>query len=191
MQTVDLAIWLRENINWHKYTTLVKTIGDELNERKLRFDKSDLLERSLELFSNNEMIYVNLEGVDHIGPEASRIEMKYSEGSLFTRKKKKKKKNVSDLQLMNSRGSSAGRTLPAGYADFLLICDTDSAAVIAKQDLLNYVVDAGDGLKTSKMPSHMVQYVFVPGEYNPQDLVESKSYKDTKKKMQLDFLAQF
>ena len=113
MQTVDLAIWLRENINWHKYTTLVKTIGDELNERKLRFDKSDLLERSLELFSNNEMIYVNLEGVDHIGPEASRIEMKYSEGSLFTRKKKKKKKNVSDLQLMNSRGSSAGkRTYP-------------------------------------------------------------------------------
>jgi hypothetical protein len=191
MQTVDLAIWLRENINWHKYTTLVKTIGDELNERKLRFDKSDLLERSLELFSNNEMIYVNLEGVDHIGPEASRIEMKYSEGSLFTRKMKKKKKNVSDLQLMNSRGSSAGRTLPSGYADFLLICDTDSAAVIAKQDLLNYVVDAGDGLKTSKMPSHMVQYVFVPGEYNPQDLVESKSYKDTKKKMQLDFLAQF
>ena len=63
MQTVDLAIWLRENIDWHKYTTLVKTIGDELNERKLRFDKSDLLERSLELFSNNEMIYVNLEGV--------------------------------------------------------------------------------------------------------------------------------
>ena len=74
MQTVDLAIWLRENIDWNKYTTLVKTIGDELNERKLRFDKSDLLERSLELFSNNEMIYVNLEGVDHIGPEASTIE---------------------------------------------------------------------------------------------------------------------
>jgi hypothetical protein len=191
MQTVDLAIWLRENIDWHKYTTLVKTIGDELNERKLRFDKSDLLERSLELFSNNEMIYVNLEGVDHIGPEASTIEMKYTEGSLFTRKKKQKKKNVSDLQLMNSRGSSAGRTLPPGYADFLLICDTDSAAVIAKQDLINFVVDAGDGLKTSKLPSHMVQYVFVPGEYKPQDLVESKSYKDAKKKMQQDFLAQF
>jgi hypothetical protein len=191
LQTVDIANWLRDNIDWNKYVSLVKAIGDELNERKLRFDKSDLLERSLELFSNQELAYVNLEGVDHIGPNGTMIEMKFTEGSLFTRKTKKKKKFVSDLQLMNSRGSSEGRTLPGGYADFLLICDTDSAAIIAKEDLIQFVVDAGDGLKTSKMPSNMVQYVFVPGEYKPQDLAESVSYKDAKMKMQRDFLAQF
>jgi hypothetical protein len=191
LQTVDIANWLRDNIDWNKYVSLVKAIGDELNERKLRFDKSDLLERSLELFSNQELAYVNLEGVDHIGPNGTMIEMKFTEGSLFTRKTKKKKKFVSDLQLMNSRGSSEGRTLPGGYADFLLICDTDSAAIIAKEDLIQFVVDAGDGLKTSKMPSNMVQYVFVPDEYKPQDLAESISYKDAKMKMQRDFLAQF
>ena len=64
MQTVDLAIWLRENIDWNKYTTLVKTIGDELNERKLRFDKSDLLERSLELFSNNDCLLYTSDAAD-------------------------------------------------------------------------------------------------------------------------------
>ena len=191
MQTVDLAVWLQNNVDWNKYVTLVKTIGDELNERKLRFDKSDLLERSLELFSDGDLVYVNLEGVDHIGPEACTIEMKYTEGALFTRKTKKQKNFVSDLQLMNSRGSSAGRTLPAGYADFLLICDSDSVAVIAKQDLLPYVIDAGDGLKTSKLPSNLIQYVFVPGQYKPQDLAESVSYKDAKMKMQRDFLAKF
>ena len=148
MQTVDLAVWLQQNVDWNKYVSLVRTIGNELNERKLRFDKSDLLERSLELFSNGDLVYVNLEGVDHIGPNGSMIEMKFTEGSLFTRKTKKKKEHVSDLQLMNSRGSSAGRTLPSSYADFLLIADVDSAAIIAKEDLIPYVVDAGDGLKT-------------------------------------------
>lgn len=191
MQTVDLATWLRNNVDWNKYVTLVHQIGDELNERKLRFDKSDLLERSLELFSDQNLQYVNLEGVDHIGPNGITIEMKFTEGALFTRKTKKQKDFVADLQLMNSRGSSAGRELPESYADFLLIADVDSAAVIAKQDLIPYVIDAGDGLKTSKLPSNMIQYVFVPGEHKPQVLAESMSYKDAKLEMQMRFLGQF
>ena len=191
MQTVELANWLSNNVDWNKYVTLVDAIGDELNERKLRFDKSDLLERSLELFSNQDLQYVNQEGVDHIGPFGVTIEMKYTEGCLFTEKKKLPRKHIADLQLMNSRGSSAGRTLPENYAQFLLICDKDAVAVISKEDLIPYVTDAGDGLKTSKLPSSAIQYVFQPGDYKPLDLVESVSYKDAKMKMQQAFLAQF
>jgi hypothetical protein len=191
LQTVELANWLANNVDWNKYVTLVDAIGDELNERKLRFDKSDLLERSLELFSNQDLQYVNQEGVDHIGPFGITIEMKYTEGCLFTNKKKLPRKHVADLQLMNSRGSSQGRTLPENYAQFLLICDKDAVAVISKEDLIPYVTDAGDGLKTSKLPSSAIQYVFQPGEYKPLDLVESVSYKDAKMKMQQAFLAQF
>jgi hypothetical protein len=191
MQTVELANWLSNNVDWNKYVTLVEAIGDELNERKLRFDKSDLLERSLELFSDQDLQYVNQEGVDHIGPFGITIEMKYTEGCLFTEKKKLPRKHVADLQLMNSRGSSAGRTLPENYAQFLLICDKDAVAIISKEDLIPYVVDAGDGLKTSKLPSEKVLYVFRPGEYKPLDLAESVSYKDAKMKMQQAFLAQF
>lgn len=191
MQTVELANWLANNVDWNKYVTLVDAIGDELNERKLRFDKSDLLERSLELFSNQDLQYVNQEGIDHIGPFGVTIEMKYTEGCLFTNKKKLPRKHIADLQLMNSRGSSAGRTLPDNYAQFLLICDSDAVAVISKEDLIPYVVDAGDGLKTSKLPSEKVLYVFRPGEYKPLNLAESVSYKDAKMKMQRQFLAQF
>jgi len=191
MQTVELANWLSNNVDWNKYVTLVEAIGDELNERKLRFDKSDLLERSLELFSDQDLQYVNQEGVDHIGPFGITIEMKYTEGCLFTEKKKLPRKHIADLQLMNSRGSSAGRTLPENYAQFLLICDKDAVAIISKEDLIPYVVDAGDGLKTSKLPSEKVLYVFRPGEYKPLDLAESVSYKDAKMKMQQAFLAQF
>lgn len=191
MQTVDLKDWLSNNVDWNKYVTLVDQIGDELNERKLRFDKSDLFEKALELFSNQDLQYVNQEGVDHIGPNGITIEMKYSDGCLFTSKKKQPKKHVSDLQLMNSRGSSEGRTLPESYAQFLLICDKDSVAVISKTDLIPYVVDAGDGLKTSKLPSEKVEYVFKPGEYKPVKLEESRSYLQAKMNMQQAFLSQF
>lgn len=191
MQTVELKNWLQRNVDWNKYVTLVDQIGDELNERKLRFDKSDLFEKALELFSDQDLQYVNQEGVDHIGPDGVTIEMKYSDGCLFTSKKKQPKKHVSDLQLMNSRGSSEGRTLPESYAQFLLICDKDAVAVISKMDLIPYVVDAGDGLKTSKLPSSSVQYVFKPGEYKPLKLEESRSYLQAKMKMQQAFLAQF
>jgi hypothetical protein len=191
VQTVDLKNWLSNNVDWNKYVTLVDQIGDELNERKLRFDKSDLFEKALELFSNQNLQYVNQEGVDHIGPNGITIEMKYSDGCLFTRKKKQPKKHVSDLQLMNSRGSSEGRTLPESYAQFLLICDKDSVAIISKTDLIPYVVDAGDGLKTSKLPSEKVEYVFKPGEYKPVKLEESRSYLQAKMNMQQAFLSQF
>ena len=191
MQTVELKNWLQRNVDWNKYVTLVDQIGDELNERKLRFDKSDLFEKALELFSDQDLQYVNQEGVDHIGPDGVTIEMKYSDGCLFTSKKKQPKKHVSDLQLMNSRGSSEGRTLPESYAQFLLICDKDAVAVISKMDLIPYVVDAGDGLKTSKLPSSSVQYVFKPGEYKPLKLEESRSYLQAKMNMQQAFLSQF
>jgi hypothetical protein len=191
MQTADLAHWLAYNVDWNKYVTLVDQVGDELNERKLRFDKSDLFERALELFSNQDLQYVNREGVDHIGPNGITIEMKYTDGCLFTSKKKQPRKHVADLQLMNSRGSSAGRTLPESYAQFLLICDRDSVAVISKEDLIPYVIDAGDGLKTSKLPSSAVNYVFKPGEYFPSKLTENRSYLQAKMDMQNQFLAQF
>ena len=63
--------------------------------------------------------------------------------------------------------------------------------LFAKKDLIPYVVDAGDGLKTSKLPAEIVQYVFVPGEYKPQQIAESISYKQAKLEMQNRFLGQF
>ena len=190
MNTNELADWLRSNIEWSRFCTLVSTVGDELNERKLRFDKSDLFEKSLEKFSNGQMRYINVEGIDHVLPDSTTVEMKYTQDCLFTSKTQKQKKHVSDLQLMNSRGSSEGRDLPESYADFLLICDNNSAAVIDKQTLTKYCISAGDGLKTSKLPSSIITYVFLPSDIQIQN-VEVESYKEAKIKMQEQFLDNF
>ena len=162
MDTKDITSWLRSNVDWNRFCTLVNEIGTELNERKLRFDKSDLFEKSLEKFSNGLMKYVNQEGVDHILPDGTTVEMKYTQDCLFTTKTQKQKDFVSDLQLMNSRGGSEGRTLPETYAQYLLICDNNAIAVVPTNLLEPYLENAGDGIKTKKLPINVIQYVATP-----------------------------
>ena len=44
---------------------MVYNIGDELNTRKNRFDKSDILELAVETFSDGKIIHVDKQGGDH------------------------------------------------------------------------------------------------------------------------------
>ena len=88
------------------------------------------------------MRYVNQEGVDHILPDGTTVEMKYTQDSLFTTKTQKQKEYVADLQLMNSRGGSEGRTLPETYAQYLLICDNNAIAVAPTEMLEPYLENA-------------------------------------------------
>ena len=190
MNTKDITSWLQSNVDWNRFCTLVNNIGTELNERKLRFDKSDLFEKSLEKFSNGLMKYVNQEGVDHILPAGTTVEMKYTQDCLFTTKTQKQKQFVSDLQLMNSRGGSEGRTLPENYAQYLLICDNNSIAVVATELLEPYLENAGDGIKTKRLPISVIQYVAKPDDIKINS-VNAPSYKATKVQMQEDFLMHF
>ena len=92
---------------------------------------------------------------------------------------------------MNSRGSSYGRTLPDSYADYLLVCDKEAVGIISKIDLLPFVTDAGDGLKTSKMPSSMITYVFKPGDFTVGFSCPNYSYSKAKMDMKTEYLSLF
>jgi hypothetical protein len=116
--------------------------------------------------------------------------MKYTQDSLFTTKTQKQKEYVADLQLMNSRGGSEGRTLPETYAQYLLICDNNAIAVAPTEMLEPYLENAGDGIKTKKLPISVIQYVATPKEIKINS-VNAPSYKEAKYQMQQDFLNNF
>jgi len=52
-------------VEWSKFFDMVYNIGDELNTRKNRFDKSDILELAVETFSDGKIIHVDKQGWDH------------------------------------------------------------------------------------------------------------------------------
>ena len=64
-----------ESVDWVSFFKMVGCLGEELNSKKNRFDKADILENALALMSNEKIKWVDKVGWDH---EAGRkkIEMK-------------------------------------------------------------------------------------------------------------------
>tara|TARA_Y100000310_G_scaffold100374_1_gene98233 strand:+ start:258 stop:626 length:369 start_codon:yes stop_codon:yes gene_type:complete len=57
---------LRERVDWGWFFSVVEAIGDGLDDRKSRFDKSDLLEQALEEVTDDGSIqWVDKIGWDH------------------------------------------------------------------------------------------------------------------------------
>ena len=109
-----------------------------------------------------------------------KIEMKYVEGCIFS-KKLVKKKTTSEIKLMNSNGTNTHLSLPDTYSDYLLIVDLNGAALISKEILKNHIISGGDGIK-AKIPIDQVQIIFQPSditEINKQDLQIRETFMDT------------
>jgi hypothetical protein len=139
---------LSEDINWTSFFTMVKDLGAQLNERQLRFLKARLIESALAKMSNGKLEWVDSIGQDHQYGD-TRIETKFMTNGLTSASGEFKKTNrTSEIKLTNTLGSSEGRDLPDTF-DYLLIVDTNCAAIVSREKLLPYVKSNGDGLKAS------------------------------------------
>jgi hypothetical protein len=123
----EVANFLRQHVNWNHFFSLVRAIGDSLNDRKGRFIKSDLLEMAVEAYGSERIKWVDQEGWDHEIDQRLKVEMKHQATSLFT-KGGKPKSHVGVIRMQNTLGGKV-RTLHRTFS-FLLITDLQSAAVV-------------------------------------------------------------
>jgi hypothetical protein len=65
MNTKDYAKTLKSVIDAEVYTTVVMSLGKQLNDRKDRFDKADIIEQTVESASDNRLRWVDDIGRDH------------------------------------------------------------------------------------------------------------------------------
>ena len=203
----------QKNINWDKFFSVVDTLGSTMNGQKDRFDKSDIFEMALEAYSNGNVKYVNDDGVDHILInlldslyKPTTQEMKfvgslfYKEVVIFRARKKMGIPSVKDLRpsnkpitlkLVNSMGSNSHKTLPEGYAKFLLVADKYSIHVIEVSTLVPYLKSGGDGIEAYKVPYNLFQKVVGPSDIKNRQTLMGFNYKEEKIKFQLNFLSKF
>ena len=66
MKTDTYAKELRSIFNRNAYSTLIAQVGDQLNDRKDRFDKSDIIEQAVAVYSDDRLAWVDLIGRDHV-----------------------------------------------------------------------------------------------------------------------------
>ena len=109
MNTESYAKELRSIFDRNAYSTLIAQVGDQLNDRKDRFDKSDIIEQAVAIYSSDRLIWVDLIGRDHVDPVREfDLEFKYVSNGLFTKIQKLPKKTIYPVpDGSDSRRSSA------------------------------------------------------------------------------------
>ena len=187
MNTHEYATELCKSINANHYATLIKSLGPQLNDRKDRFDKADIIEQSLEVYSNERLVWVDDIGRDHYDTVTGLdLEFKYMSNGLFT--KTGKQKAVVKVKLKNSLGANKGTTID-NPADFYLLGQEDAIAIISKEDIKPYLVGVPDGIE-AHIPFEALDFIFKPEDILVDELLEV-NYKEQKRKMQRALIESF
>ena len=180
VDTTEYAKELNSAIDADRYTKLVLSLGNQLNDRKDRFDKADIIEQSIEVYSNDRLMWVDDIGRDHVDTQTGLdLEFKYMTDGLFT-KTGKEKKNIK-VKLKNSLGENKGTSIE-DPADFYILGQQNAMAIISWEDIRPYLVSVSDGIE-AHIPFNAVEFIFRPEDVNASELVEV-SYKAQKRKMQ-------
>jgi hypothetical protein len=185
----ELRKALSNAIDWTAFFSLVANVGDELNERKLRFDKSDLFEQAVADFSGGTVEWVDKIGFDLIAFDKCRLEMKYAKGAMTTPKGKTKKK-VKELKLVNTMGGGTSRELTQTF-DYLIICDEISAAIVSFDAVAKHCKSRDDSIVLRGFPAAELMWLVSPGTIKPRHVVIEKPYRNLKGEMQRGYIRQF
>ncbi len=180
---------LRTRVSWKKFFTVVNHVGEELNERKLRFDKSDLFEQAIAELSDGTVRWVDGIGHDFIALDRFLVEMKYAKGALTTNAGREKI-SVKTLKLVNTLGGGTKRLLTNTF-EYLLLCDERSAALVPFAEAKNHSVATSDSINLKNLPVEKVLWLARPGEFEPLNVKIELSYRDMKRVIQRDYVMQF
>lgn len=161
MNQAKLAKHLKDSIDWQRFVNLAHSLGNQLNDAQWRFFKAIVFENSMEAYSDGSVKYVGEEGCDLIVKDKYRVEMKYTENALYTKKGTKPRAICQSITLMNSKGTNTHKAIPDNYADYLLVVGLRGAALVDKTTLSKYAKINGDSI-TAEIPTDEMEFVFTP-----------------------------
>ena len=182
------------NPNYDGLFSVIDHIGDDLNARKLRFDKADVIEGTLDKATKGKLNWVDSIGYDHIDENGVKFEVKSQKHCLYTAKGNQKKK-TKNIKLTNTLSQDPTRKLKA-TADYLILIDTGdsnsySMAIINYKTVIdNYANKLDDGFEC-QIPSSAITMLITPDNVNikkPNNLI---AYQQQKQQMQKKYINNF
>jgi len=189
MNTEAYAKELRSIFNRNAYSTLIAQVGNQLNDRKDRFDKSDIIEQAVAVYSGERLKWVDLIGRDHSDTETGfDLEFKYVSDGLFTKVQKLPKKTV-NVKLKNNLGAHKGTTVD-NPADFYMIGQQDAIAIISWEDIKDHLVAVSDGIE-ARIPFDKLSFIFKCEDIDYSDELIDCDYKQIKMDAQRTLIETF
>jgi hypothetical protein len=185
----EYARELAESLDRQRYATLVQSVGDQLNGRKDRFDKSDVIERCLEVYTDGRLEWVDDKGRDFVDTDRGLdIEFKYEQDALFTNVRQDPRDP--NLRLINNLGER-NQIDSEELADFFVVGQQNSMGVISKETIF-------DDSRPSKLEFDadvvMGDFYFedIVIVFHPSDIGEVRTvdvdYKERKMEMQMELI---
>ena len=183
-----------KTFQYDKFFSFVDHIGNELNERKLRFDKSDLIEQAIAYFSDNQLIWVDKKGYDHVDLNGNRYEAKSQQKCLYTATGNRKKESTAKIKLANTLQRGQNKQLNK-TAEHLLIVDTGgplqySMATCSFETAMKYSKELPDGFEC-QIPMSELTFFCHPEDVVIRPNMDIKSYRDIKREIQRDYINAF
>jgi hypothetical protein len=171
MTNIEVADYLRANIDWARFARQVKALSGQCNDRQWRFAKGLILELSFEMCASGKLKYVAQLGTDYILVSLNNIsiEFKFEQKPLFG-KRGNIAKNINPT-LMNSRGTNKHVVLPSTYADYLIYATPNGALLFDKPTVSKHLKVSGDSI-TGNLPSNAGVTLADPQIMNPANQVE-------------------
>ena len=190
MNTKSYAKELREVFDYQSYANLMHGIGKQCNEHKLRFDKSDFVEKSLEEMTGGRLQWVDEEGYDNIDTKYDyKLEVKYLEDALFTKKRVALKEYTRSYKIKNTYMVTDALTRVGRPAYYYLFFQQNAMAILPGTKINYYSEGDGDGI-TAQMPWSALGYVFTPSDVKIKNTF-SINYKKEKDEMQRNIIRSF
>ena len=189
LSEAEYAADLADSIDVDRYATLVQSVGNQLNGRKDRFDKSDIIVRCLEVYTERRLEWVDDEGRDFVDTKYGYdIEFKYETDMLFTNVRKNERNP--NPRLHNSLGTNEKDELP-NPAEFYLLGQQDAIGVVsydvfADEARRSSLVQKGDAF-IGDIYAEDISFLFRPEDVGDVETVEV-SYKERKMGMQMDLI---
>jgi len=180
------------HVDYNRFFKLVERIGRQLNERKNRFDKSDIFEQAVEEYSDGRLEWVDRVGYDHIAKfSGDKSEQKTQQYALYTKTGKLKERTAS-IRLLNVLGDEANCGYEPKY-DVLQIIDTGSpesfsVALVTPEVVSRYVVKTKDAF-TVQIPIHELFFLYRPDDFKSKNDSVTIDYLTKKRELQKKLIA--
>lgn len=181
--TVEYGNRILSILDTSRYFRLVNSLGSQLNDRKSRFDKSDIIEQSLDVYSNGILKWVDDIGFDLVDTEKNiKIEVKYEDKGLHTDTGNTKK--IIKYKIKNTLKELTTSTL-SDPADYYLFLDRKGMGLISYKDMEPHlhITKSGDGIEC-KIPIENVHVVVRDDTIKGGGSDSTVNYKQEKNNLQ-------
>jgi len=180
----------RYNPKYDNFFSMIEHIGPELNDRKSRFDKADIIEAGLESATNGRLIWKDNIGYDNYDAKNDvKFEVKSQGNSLYTPKGNLKRKTTA-IKLTNTLQKSSTNKKLYCTADYLIMIDSKQFAMAIipyKEVVEKWAEEQSDGF-SCQIPIKHLTFLRTPEEYVKIIKENAVSYAEQKRKLQQEYV---